>query len=51
MSDTVITTKIKTMAVSPEVHAKFMELKKVLNAESASVLVDKLITEYEENRK
>jgi len=51
MDENVTKTNIKTIAISIEVHEKFMALKKTLKIGSANELINKLVTEYEEIRK
>lgn len=43
--------KIKTIAILPNTHAKLMSIKKELNIKKMEELIDKLATEYEQNRK
>jgi len=42
---------IKTVAISPKTHARLMDLKGELKIKKMNELLDKLITEYEQNRK
>lgn len=43
--------KIKTIAILPSTHARLISIKKELNIKKMEELIDKLATEYEQNRK
>jgi len=43
--------KIKTIAISPKTHAVLVSIKNELKVHTMQELIDKLATEYEQNRK
>ena len=42
---------VKTIALEPKTHAKIVAIKKELNIRKMNDVIDKLATEYEQNRK
>lgn len=43
--------EIKTIAILPTTHAKLISIKNELKIKKMKEVIDKLVTEYEQNRK